>query len=108
MILLLGDRKGIEEYIDKVIEKDEDSVILCFPCVFDHHTEYGKYADEIKLEKPDVVVTQNSEVVDVLLESDLEFNVVTLKNINRNIYERVMRKKEALELRDEFNFDLRD
>ena len=36
----------------QMIEKDEDSVILCFPCVFDHHTEYGKYIDEIKLEKP--------------------------------------------------------
>ena len=108
MILLLGKRESVEGYIRNEKEKNESYFYVTCPSSLDHHSEYGKYIPQIRLEKPQALTTQSLEMVDTLLESDLEFDVVTLKTMDGKTYERRMEKKEALMLRDEFNIDLRD
>ena len=108
MILLLGKREAVEGYIRNEKEKNESYFCVIYPSSLDHHSGYGKYIPQIRLEEPQALITQSLEMVDVLLESDLEFDVVTLKTMDGKTYERRMDKIEALMLREEFNIDLRD
>ena len=107
MILLLGIDDVIEEYVEKVLKENPCKIAYC-PAVFEHHTRFNKYIDIIKEEKYSMVTTQNLEMIDVLLKSDLDFEVVTVRRYGDEIKSRTMTKEDVIDCRDKFNFDPRD
>lgn len=107
MILLLGINSVVEEYARNVLKIDMGNDIVCYPSATTHVTELGKYVDIAKEEEPPVITTQNIEMIDVLLKSDLDFEVVTVRSHNDRIVSRALTKEEVLEDRNAFGFDPR-
>ena len=107
-ILLLGINDVVEEYAENVLKIDMGNNIVYYPSVTTHHTELGKYVDIAREEEPPVITTQNLEMVDVLLESDLDFDVVTVRMYGNEIKSRTLTKEEVVSNREVFNFDPRD
>ena len=107
-ILLLGKNDAVEEYARDVLKIDMGNDIVYYPSVTTHHTELGKYVDIAREEEPPVITTQSMEMIDVLLESDLDFEVVTVRRYNDEIRSRALLKKEVLANREAFDFDPRD
>lgn len=107
-ILLLGINDVVEEYAKNVLKIDMGNDIVYYPSVTTHHTELGKYVDIAREEEPLVITTQNLEMVDVLLESDLDFDVVTVRMYGNEIKSRTLTKEEVVANREVFNFDPRD
>ena len=104
MILLLGKNDAVEEYANDVLNNS----ISRLPHITTHHTEFEKYIDAIREEKPPVVTTQNIEFVDALLQSDLNFAVVTVRRYSGEVKARTMTKADVLTCRLSWNFDPRD
>ena len=107
MILLLGKHNNIIEYAKNALKINEPDIFLC-PVVTDHHTEFCKYIDVIAEEKPAIITTQNLEMLDVLLESDLKFEVIRTRRRGNEIRISKMTKKEVNDCRNLWNFDPRD
>lgn len=107
-ILLLGKNDVIEEYAEHVLKVDVRFDILRCPSITDHHTEYVEYVDVIRDEKPPVIITQSLEMIDVLLSSDLNFEVITVRRCNSEIRTRVLSKEDVVKNREAWNFDPRD
>lgn len=107
-ILLLGINDVVEEYAKNVLKIDMGNDIVYYPSVTTHHTELGKYVDIAREEEPPVITTQNLEMVDVLLESDLDFDVVTVRMYGNEIKSRTLTKEEVVANRKVFKFDPRD
>lgn len=108
MILLLGINDNIERYVENVLKIDIGNDIMYCPSVTTHHTELGKYVDIARAEKPLVITTQSMEMIDVLLESDLDFDVVTVRMCDNEIKSRTLTKEEVIDCREKFDFDPRD
>ena len=108
MILLLGINDNVEWYAENVLKIDIRNDIVYYPSVTTHHTELGKYVDIAREEKPPVITTQSMEMIDVLLESDLNFDVVTVRMCDNEIKSRTLTKEEVIDCREKFNFDPRD
>lgn len=108
MILLLGINDVIEEYAEKVLKIDIGNDIVYYPSVTTHHTELRKYVDVAREEAPPVITTQSLEMLDVLLGSDLDFDVVTVRMYDNEIRSRTLTKEEVIANRELFNFDPRD
>ena len=100
MILLLGKYHTIKQYAGT------NDMIDC-PSTTTHYTDFWRYIQFIKDEQPLIVTTQSAEMIDVLLESDLDFNVVTVKSDNGVIKSRTLTKEEAKEFREKFGIELR-
>lgn len=108
MILLLGINDVVEEYAENVLKIDMRNDIVYYPSVTTHHTELGKYVDIAREEEPPVITTQNLEMIEVLLESDLDFDVVTVRIYGNEIKSRTLTKEEVIANRKVFNFDPRN
>ena len=90
---------GRKEFlVEKVKEIKVKKVLLPYP--LDGPEDFEEYPERFKNY---TVITQSLEVLDEFLKSDLEINVITL----RKNKERVISKKEAKELRDSYEMDLR-
>lgn len=107
-VLLLGKNDVIEEYAERVLKVDMKFDILRCPAITDHHTEYVEYVGVIRDETPPVITTQNLEMIDILLESDLDFKVITAKRIDDEIRTRILSKEDVVKNREAWNFDPRD
>lgn len=108
MILLLGMNDVIERYAECCLDMDVLDGIVYYPSITLHHTEFHKYVDSIREERPPIITTQNQEMIDVLLESDLDIMVITVKQFGDEIRSRRLTKEQAREMRESFNIDLRD
>ena len=106
-ILLLGINEVVEKYAENILKIDMVNDIVYYPSVTTHHTEFGKYVDIAREEEPPVITTQNLELIDVLLESDLDFKVVTVRMYGNEIKARTMTKEDAIDCRKKFDFDPR-
>lgn len=109
MILLLGKTKAIGNYLSKNIHQ-EDKIIFC-PEPDVHFSEFPNIINEIKEYNPSVIISHNMEFIDCLLNSDLEFDVITVRGIkhyNDELYHvRTLIKQDALELREKYEMELR-
>ena len=109
MILLLGKTKAIGNYLSENIHQ-EDKIIFC-PEPDVHFSEFPNIINEIKEYNPSVIVSHNMEFIDCLLNSDLEFDVITVRRINHDndelYYVRTLMKQDALELREKYEMELR-
>lgn len=107
-ILLLGKNDVVEEYAEKILKiEDKDDILYC-PDMTDHHTEFGRYINFAKEDKHSVITTQNLEMIDVLLASDLDFKVVTVRRYNDEIKAAIRTKEYVNDCREAFSFDPRD
>jgi hypothetical protein len=108
---LLGINNTVEEYAKKVLKiniENEDDIMRC-PSITTHYTELGKYVSAVaaRKDKPLVITTQSLEMIDVFLESDLDFEVVTVRKCDNEIKSRTLTKEEVLKNREAFDFDPR-
>ena len=107
-ILLLGRNNLVEKYAEHILKIDLRNDIVYYPTITDHHSEYPKYIDYIKEDEPPVVTTQSKEMIEVLLNSDLDLQVITVRDYNGKLQSRKMSKKECLYISKSFNIDFRD
>ena len=107
MKLLLGRIDVIAEYAETNLKMNKEDIAY-YPTIPTHHTELGEYVDVIKENLPSVITTQSVEMMDTLLASDLNFEVVTVRKIDNVIHSRSLPKNEVVEDRKKFGFDPRD
>ena len=107
MKLLLGRVDVIAEYAETNLKMNKEDIAY-YPTIPTHHTELGEYVDVIKENLPSVITTQSVEMMDTLLASDLNFEVVTVRKIDNGIHSRSLPKNEVVEDRKKFGFDPRD
>lgn len=107
MKLLLGKIDVISEYAETILKINKKDMAY-YPTVPTHHTELWKYVNIIKEDFPLVITTQSVEMMDVLLDSDLDFEVITVRKVDNVIHSRSLSKKEVIEDRKGFGFDPRD
>lgn len=103
MLLILGKNSFVEEYAKK-IGLNIRSDIVYYPGWADHYTSYPLLINQIRKDNPLAVTSQNIEFIDYLLNSDLEFNVVTVYD---NAKIRTMTKETAKEAREVMGLELR-
>lgn len=108
MILLLGINDVVEEYAEKFLKINLKKDIMRCPDITTHYTEFGKYVNTAREYKPAIITTQCLEIIDVLLESDLDFDVVTVRKYDDGeIRARFLPKEEVIKDRESFCFDPR-
>lgn len=108
MILLLGLNDAVERYAEHTLKVDMRNDIVYYPSVTTHHTELYRYVDIAREEEPPVITTQSLEMIDAFLGSDLDIDVITVKEYDNELKTRKLTKEEARELREAFDADLRD
>ena len=108
MILLLGKNDAVEEYAEKVMQIDIYDDLVYYPDITTHHTELGQFVEYAKKDQPAAITTQNLEMIDKLLESDLDFDIITVRKYDGELRTRTKSKEELISLRDRFDFDPRD
>ena len=108
MVLLLGKNDLIEEYAKEVLKIDITKDMMYCPDITTHYSEFGKYVDIAKENKPLVITTQNSEMIDVFLASDLNFKVITVRRYGDEIKAALRTKEYVADCREVFSFELRD
>ena len=107
MILLLGKNDVIEEYAKETLKVDMRNDIVYYPEVTTHYTELDKYVEIAKEEEPCVITTQSLEMIDILLTSDLDLQVITVYKNRKGLHVIIKTKEEAWQLREEYGLDLR-
>lgn len=105
--LLLGKYDAVEEYVDNELKIDVDKDVMYCPSILTHFTEYGQYIESAKSNRYKAINTQSLEMIDLFLESDLEFDVITVRKFGDEIRIRTLSKKEVIDNRNAFNFDPR-
>ena len=107
MILLLGKNNAIVRYTKEILKMNVDKIAY-YPSITTHYTDFPKYISLIKERNPTIITTQNSELIDILLCSDLDFNVITTYiGDDGEIKERVLTKLEAGRALSEWGIELR-
>jgi hypothetical protein len=86
----------------------KESKITRYPPIYAHHSEFKGYVELLKVDQIKVTTTQSLEFIDVLLESDLDFEVVTVKRVNDEIRSRTLSKEDVAANRKAWAFDPRD
>lgn len=104
MILLLGQNKYVEKYAKEILKIDMWNDIVYYPGNTTHYSEYEKCVEDLKECKAPVVTSQNIEFIEFLLNSDLNFDVITVIEDN-NV--RKLSKSKAKEVREEMGLELR-
>jgi hypothetical protein len=106
MILLLGKNDAVENYAEKVMNIDIGSDLCFYPDQTTHYTEYDKEIECLREDNPPVVTSQNIEFINYMLDSDLDFEVWTVRDFERNSVTKFDKEKaknmhrcEELELR---------
>lgn len=107
MILLLGKNSVVEEYAKEILKLDMRNDIVYYPDTTTHYTELQKYVEIAKEEHPPVITTQNIEMIDILLNSDLDLKVVTVCYSDKKIKARVLNKEKALYVKNVLKLELR-
>lgn len=105
--LLLGRIDAIEEYARNDLKIDIEKDMAYYPPVHTHYKDLVKYIDTIKEKAQTVITTQNIEMLDTLLESDLNIEVITVRKADNVIYSRSLPKEEVLRNRETFGFEPR-
>ena len=103
MILVLGKNYLVEKYI-KDLGLDLGNDLVYYPGNEDHYTDYPLLIGQIKDDNPPALTSQNIEFIEFLLNSDLEFNVVTLFD---NEKKRILTKESAKEAYEIMGIELR-
>lgn len=108
MILLLGKNDAVERYAREILKKEPNDIFYC-PSITDHYTEFKQYVDGIKngVINKEIINTQNAEMINVFLKSDLKFDVITAIEINGEIKARVVNKEYAIKCKEVFELELR-
>ncbi len=107
MILLLGKNSAVEEYAKEILKIDMDNDIVYYPDTTTHYTELQKYVEIAKEEQPPVITTQNIEMIDVFLNSDLDLKVITVCYSDEKLKARILSKEKALYVKNVLNLELR-
>lgn len=102
MIFVLGKNDQVERYVES-IGLDIRNDIVYYPGCTDHYTEYNLLIQQIKEDNPPVVTTQNLEFIQCLLDSDLDFDVVTV--FDNGV--RTISKECANNVKNEMGLELR-
>ena len=66
-----------------------------------------EYVEIAREEQPSVITTQSLEMIDTLLTSNLDFQVITVYKNSKGLHARIKTKEEAWELREEYKLELR-
>lgn len=103
MILVLGKNSFVEEYIKKIGLNLRNDLVY-YPGWADHYTDYPLLITQIKKDNPSAVTSQNIEFIDHMLNSDLEFDVVTVYD---NAKVRTLSKGTAKEVYEVMGLELR-
>lgn len=106
-LLLLGCDNNIREYVKDILNKDVNNIEY-YPDERTHYSEFEQVVDVIRNKKTELIVSQNMEFVDVLLKSELNFDVITvIRNEKGEIKHRTISKEKAFQLRDDYCMELR-
>ena len=105
--LLLGRIDAIEEYAKNDLKINIEKDMVYYQPVPTHYSDLVKYIDIIKEKPQTVITTQNIEMLDTLLESDLDLEVITVRKADNVIYSRSLPKEEVLQDRETFGFEPR-
>lgn len=108
VVLLLGRNDELEQYAKDVLKIDIENDLRYVPHPTVHHTDFPEYIDGIKEENVGFVTTQSLEMIDVLVKSDLDLEVVTVRNCDGELRARKMSKERVKTNRDTFDFDPRN
>jgi hypothetical protein len=106
MILLLGKNDLVENYAEKVIGIDIENELCFYPDKTTHYTEYDKEIECLREEEPPVVTSQNIEFINYMLDSDLDFEVWTVYDYERDLV-RKLDKETAIKAHRELSIELR-
>ena len=107
MILLLGKNKTVEKYAEETLKIDMRNDIVYYPESTVHYSDYPKYISIAREEKPPVITSQSLEVIDILLKSDLEFNIITVLEVDGVITVRNVTKEKAIQIKEDYGLELR-
>lgn len=107
MILVLGKNDAIEKYAEYSLKINIENDIMYYPDIKTHYSEFGKYIDIIKEKEPSVITTQNQELIDILLDSDLDFDVITVWIFENELLTRKANKERAKSIKNHLGLDLR-
>ena len=105
--LLLGRIDAIEEYAKNDLKINIEKDMVYYPPVPTHYSDLVKYIDIIKEKPQTVITTQNVEMLDTLLESNLDLDVITVRKADNVICSRSLPKEEVLQGRETFGFEPR-
>lgn len=103
-ILLLGFNDLVVEYAKDVLRVEN---IAYYPSITTHFTELKKYVGIALEDKPQVITTQSNELIDVFLQSELDFEIVTVRKCAGKLRTRTLTKEAALDLREKYDCELR-
>lgn len=102
MKLLLGRKTCIEEYAVETCHVKPENIMWA-PEITVHPDEYPEVLEEIKEKMPEIISSQNLQFVNYLLDSDLEFDVITAFG---PVIARVLSKEKAIEVHREMGLSL--
>lgn len=90
---------------------DSEKDILYYPGSLIHYSHLSSCIDEIAntigKDNPTVITTQNIEMLDTLLHSNLDFKVITAIHINEELMSRIIETREEALYLFELGLDLR-
>ena len=107
MLLLLGKNDAVEKYAECNLKVNIENDIMYYPDIKTHYSEFGKCIDIIKEKEPSVITTQNQEMINILLDSDLDFNVITVWIFENELLTRKADKEQAKYIKNRLGLDLR-
>ena len=102
MKLLLGRKNCIDEYAVATCKIQSENIMWA-PEITVHPDEYPEVVDEIKEKMPEIISSQNVGFIDYLLDTDLEFDVITAFGPE---VARILSKEKAKEVYREMNLSL--
>ncbi len=102
MKLLLGRRNCIEEYATATCQVEPEN-IMWVPEITVHPDEYPEVVERIKEKMPEIISSQNVGFIDYLLDTDLEFDVITAFGPE---VARILSKEKAKEVYREMDLSL--
>ena len=109
MILLLGKTNAIEKYLESLKDIDVRNDVVYYPSSTTHYTDFPKYIDVAKEENPPIIVTQSSEMIDMLLGSDLQIDKIITAYLgdSQKVFVRELTKEKAKEAKYIMGLELR-
>lgn len=107
MILLLGKNNLVEKYVKEILNADIDNDMVYYPDEKTHYSELPQWVEIARKEQPCIVTTQNIEMIDIFLYSDLDFKIITVYNVDEELLSRTLTKEKAVCLKGKMELELR-